>query len=168
MHSFKNHSQWDIGRMFCEQWLQQHQQSINGSPLAKPAAQVTQITHTTQLTQATQATIVPVPSHPKHSAKRGYTPSFVLAQHLSRSLDIPVQYALKAVREPKQQKTLCRKQRLQNLHNVFEAQHRVPQSIILVDDVVTSCATAIAASCALQKAGAKNIEIWAIARTPLT
>ena len=160
MHSFKNHSQWDIGRMFCEQWLNQHQhqhqQNINGDLVTKPA------------TPVTQAIIVPVPSHPKHSAKRGYTPSIVLAQHLSRSLNIPMQYALKANREPKQQKTLCRKQRLQNLHNVFEAPYPIPQTIILVDDVVTSCATAIAASHALQKAGAKNIEVWAIARTPLT
>ena len=40
------------------------------------------------------------------------------------------------------------------------------QHIVLVDDVVTSCATAIAASDALLKAGALRVSVLAIARTP--
>ena len=151
MHAFKNNAQWDIGRLFYQLWLDQHTDAIkalNNGTLA-------------------QASIIPVPSHPKHSAKRGYIPTTVLAQHLSRATGIPIKHALIATREPEPQKSLCREQRLRNLTEVFQARHAITHPVILVDDVVTSCATAIAASAALKKAGANHIEIWAIARTPL-
>ena len=151
MHAFKNSAQWDIGRLFNQLWLQQHQEAVKALRCSALA----------------QAVIVPVPSHPTHNAKRGYTPATVLAEHLSRATRIPIKHALIATRESKPQKSLCREQRLQNLTDVFQTKHSITQPVILVDDVVTSCATAIAASSALNKAGANHIEIWAIARTPL-
>jgi len=39
------------------------------------------------------------------------------------------------------------------------------QSVAIVDDVVTTKATAIAAASSLIKAGAKSVDIWCIART---
>lgn len=147
MHAFKNNAQWDIGRLLYQLWLQQHSDAVKIGALP-------------------HAIIVPVPSHPRHSAKRGYTPATVLAKHFSRATGVPIKHALIATRETEPQKTLCREQRLRNLTDVFQAKYPITRPVILVDDVVTSCATAIAASAALKKAGANHIEIWAIARTP--
>jgi predicted amidophosphoribosyltransferase len=42
------------------------------------------------------------------------------------------------------------------------------QHITLVDDVITTGATIEAAVAACEAAGAKSVEVWALARTPVT
>jgi len=42
----------------------------------------------------------------------------------------------------------------------------VPERIAIVDDVVTTGATVRVLSSALREAGARNIQVWALARTP--
>ena len=65
------------------------------------------------------------------------------------------------------QKTLNRKQRLQNLKHCFAVKKPLNgEHIAIVDDVVTTGATANAIAETLKQAGAGKVGIWAIARTP--
>jgi ComF family protein len=145
INRFKNHTQWQIGDFLCDQWLKQNAEAAVGS---------------------VDSVIVAIPSHPKQSAKRGFTPSVYIAENFSKRLGIPIVPLLKARYEATPQKSLNRQQRLGNLKDVFEAQPFPGKKVILVDDVVTSCATTIAASHALARVGVESIEIWALARTP--
>jgi predicted amidophosphoribosyltransferase len=49
---------------------------------------------------------------------------------------------------------------------VFEVSHEPPSDIAIVDDVVTTGATARVMAANLLEAGARHVEIWALARTP--
>ncbi|HEY7774235.1 MAG TPA: hypothetical protein VIC26_13720 [Marinagarivorans sp.] len=156
MHAFKNKAQWQLGDYFCALWLDAHREA-------------TQNALASGLSASHQAPIlVPVPSHYQKCALRGYVPSQLLAGHLAAATGLTVVNALTACRALPAQKSLKRKQRLQNLAGAYAARHAIAdQPVILVDDVVTSCATAIAASQSLLDAGASSVDVWAIARTPL-
>ena len=67
-------------------------------------------------------------------------------------------------RPTKRQRGLSRTERRRNVAGVFEAAHRAPRSVVLVDDVFTSGATANAAASALRKAGAARVEVVTFAR----
>lgn len=112
--------------------------------------------------------IVPVPLHSKRLAERGFNQSLELARHLSRMSAVPYERrALCRIRNTPQQTTLDRRARRRNVAGAFTATGEL-QGVraALVDDVVTTGATADAAATALLTAGATAVEIWAIARTP--
>lgn len=111
--------------------------------------------------------IVPIPQYHRTLIKKGFSHSHILAQTLARQYNLPIVNALTCIRAPQAQKRLSREKRIQNLSNLYHARPLVPkQSILLIDDVVTSCATVISASQALVRAGAGSISIYALARTP--
>ena len=64
----------------------------------------------------------------------------------------------------KRQRGLSRAERRRNVAGVFEAAPRALRSVVLVDDVFTSGATANAAASALRKAGAARVEVVTFAR----
>lgn len=113
--------------------------------------------------------IVPLPLHWKKLLWRGFNQSYIVANHLATQLAIPLKDNLcKRTRYSKPQHLLSRTQRNRILRDSFFAR---PSSkglhIALVDDVVTTTATARAASRAMLDAGAKSVDIWCIARTAL-
>jgi len=60
------------------------------------------------------------------------------------------------------------KDRLRNMADAFEVKNSSPVAgmrLALIDDVVTTGATARAATSSLLKAGAQSVDIWCIART---
>lgn len=72
----------------------------------------------------------------------------------------------KRVRTSKQQ-TLSRRERLSNLRKAFRLRTDVTDKyIVLVDDVVTTGATAETLARLLKKHGARRVDVWALARTP--
>ena len=116
--------------------------------------------------------LVPVPLSDTRLAERGYNQAWELARRLGRALRISASpLDLTRVLDTPPQVHLSRAQRLANLRAAFV----VPASradavrgrrIGLIDDVMTTGATAEAASHALLRAGAAAIDLWVVARTP--
>jgi len=110
--------------------------------------------------------LVPVPLHPKRLAERGYNQSALLAASAARALGCPSRpLALARVRDTAQQASLSRDRRLDNLTNAFVARGSLQGArVVLVDDVVTTGATAHACVSALVEAGAVVVAVAAVAR----
>lgn len=112
--------------------------------------------------------LIPVPLSWRRLAKRGFNQSTLIARHFGRALGIPVDRGvLKRRRHTRPQSELSRSARLKNLAGAFEVRKDLHgKSVALVDDVLTTGATAIAASRALKRAGAERVVVWVCARTP--
>lgn len=111
--------------------------------------------------------LVPAPMHPKRRRKRGFNQATDIAEQVGRQLGIPVDAGLvRRVKQVQSQRKLNRTQRLANLRDVFEVRGAPPARVAIVDDVVTTGATARALALKLKAAGARDVEIWALARTP--
>ncbi len=111
--------------------------------------------------------LVPIPIHWTSKVVRGYNQSQLIAQHLASQVKRPVKSVLqKRIRTPAQ-KGLTRLQRQRNLQSGFVCKQTVEgKHIALIDDVMTTGATAEAASQLLRQHGAMRVDIWALARTP--
>ncbi len=115
--------------------------------------------------------LVPVPIHWRKRWQRGFNQTELLARLLGKSLRLPVVNALRQTRYHVSQKGLGRQQRQKNLRQSLAISPRYLSQIrgahiALVDDVVTTTATVRALSELLIKAGAQQVDIWALARTP--
>lgn len=102
-----------------------------------------------------------VPSTGRSQRKRGYNQARLLAKHLARSARLPLQSTLLRIAHT-DQIGLGRAQRLSSVENNFIAIGNVTgQSILLIDDVITTGATINECGHTLRIAGAKTI--WCIA-----
>ncbi len=116
--------------------------------------------------------IVPVPLAPGRLADRGYNQSWEVARRLARRLRLPAdaRTLLRPVDGPHQAGQALA-QRRQAVRRAFIADPERRRQlagvrVALVDDVMTSGATAAAAAQALLDAGAASVQVWALARTP--
>ncbi|HEX9711400.1 MAG TPA: ComF family protein [Actinomycetota bacterium] len=107
-----------------------------------------------------------VPSSPKALAQRGFDPAEQLARALAPLLGLPCRRLLRKARETSDQAALGRSARLANLRDVFvAARGPIPQgTILLVDDVMTTGATAHGCARALKVAGTSKLEVLTFAR----
>lgn len=112
--------------------------------------------------------ILPVPLHPQRLQTRGYNQALEMARALSKELGIPVDaetcVRLRAITP---QEGLEKEARRRNVRGAFgvTAPIRV-QHVALLDDVVTTGSTAAEVATTLLQAGAKRVDLWAVARTP--
>ncbi|MGN0708438.1 MAG: ComF family protein [Faecalibacterium sp.] len=108
--------------------------------------------------------IVPVPSGGK---ARGYNVPALLAVPLAQAMDLPLEeHALRRVRTGRHQVGLPLEERLQNVAGAFCVQDRDAirdRRVLLVDDVITTGATASSCAQALLEAGARRVSIFALA-----
>jgi ComF family protein len=114
--------------------------------------------------------LVPVPLHWRRQWARRFNQSALLAEVVGKAGRLPVSYtALKRVKATPQQVGLSQSQRAANVQGAF----RVPgegkgevagRRLILVDDVLTSGATADTCARALLRAGAANVDVLVFAR----
>jgi ComF family protein len=112
--------------------------------------------------------VVPVPLHPRRQRERGYDQALLLAQtaarHLGRRL---LRGVLVRTRYTSQQSLLPPGGRRDNVHGAFAVTRpdRVGgRSLLLVDDVMTTGATADECARALKKAGAAQVQALSLAR----
>jgi ComF family protein len=116
--------------------------------------------------------IVPVPLSPARLAERGYNQAWEIARRLARSVGVPARAdVLQRVLDTPHQADLNRAQRLLNPRGAFTvpAHQRAAVTgcrIALVDDVLTTGATAREATHTLLRAGAAAVDVWVVARTP--
>ena len=115
--------------------------------------------------------IVPIPLHWRKMRQRTFNQSTRLAQYLSRSTGIPMNTRLlKRVLPTSTQTRLTRSERAENVKRAFAFHGSQPLTrarIILVDDVLTTGATASACAKLLRKNGAAVIDVWTVARNIL-
>ena len=108
--------------------------------------------------------IVPVPAS---SRRRGYNVPERMAQPLAEALDLPLETkALGPARRKNRQAGLPFEQRLANVAGAFRVQDPdliEGRRVLLVDDVITTGATAAACTQALLAAGAESVFAAAIA-----
>jgi ComF family protein len=114
--------------------------------------------------------IVPVPLHRFRLWQRRFNQAMALAAIVARDSNLPCDpFLLSRVKRTRQQVGLTKAQRQQNLQGAF----RVPQDakarlqgqrVLLIDDVLTTGATANAASRALLRGGASSVDVLAFAR----
>ena len=112
------------------------------------------------------ALLVPVPLHARRLAERGFNQALELARLLGDRADLELApRAMRRVRRTPAQTGLDASERRRNLRRAFEAGASVAgRTVVLVDDVVTTTATARECARALKRAGAARVELWAIAR----
>lgn len=110
--------------------------------------------------------VVPVPLARGRRIARGYDQAALLARHLSRAASLPLlPGALRRLRETPPQVGRARAERVRNVAGAFAADDRVRgRAIALVDDVVTTGATADACARALKAAGAGRVIALALGR----
>jgi ComF family protein len=96
--------------------------------------------------------------------KRGHHAAEALALELARRWDIPSEQLLLRPRAARRQRGLDQQARRRNVRGAFAASRRGPRSVVLVDDVYTTGATANAAASALRRAGARRVEVVTFAR----
>lgn len=124
--------------------------------------------------------LIPMPLHPLRLAERGFNQSQLLAQSLRAAAHrqhplLPHQaklnkQALLRVRHTQTQSRLPLAARLRNMHRAFavapgQAAELAGRRIVLVDDVMTSGASVLAASQALRNAGVAHVQVLVFART---
>lgn len=91
---------------------------------------------------------------------RGFNQSELLAAELAKMTGLPLlKKAVKKVKKSSSQKVLTRKEREENLKSCFKADKNAVdgKTLILVDDVLTTGATADAVAKELKKCGAKKV-----------
>jgi ComF family protein len=116
--------------------------------------------------------VVAVPLARERLRERGYNQSWELARRAARALALEARAdALFRVRDTGHQLGLQRAARSVNLQGAFVVTPRHASwvrgaRIALVDDVLTTGATARAATRTLIAAGALDVQVWVVARTP--
>jgi ComF family protein len=112
--------------------------------------------------------LVPVPLHPLRLWRRRFNQAAALASQASRQSGRPCDLAaLLRVKATQSQVGLSRPQRAENVQGAFQVADGAPvrgRNVVLVDDVLTSGATANAASRVLLRAGAKRVDVLVFAR----
>ena len=100
--------------------------------------------------------------------ERGFNQALEIAKVIGRELDLRVAArAVARTHEAAPQAALAREARRANLRGAFRCEGAVQGlDVVVVDDVVTTGATADAMARALSRAGALSVRIWAVARTP--
>ena len=146
---FKYQRRWRIGRWLADDMSLTARASL---PLAEVSA------------------VLPVPLHWLKRRLKGWNPAEELAAAVARSLDKPCRpSALRRTRWTATQTRLGWRARSRNVRAAFAARPRLvrDQTILLIDDVLTSGATADACALALRQAGARRVFVLTAARTPL-
>ena len=117
--------------------------------------------------------VLPIPLSDQRLRERGFNQAWELARRLAARRALPTSpFLLRRLRDTPHQIGMAREQRERNLRDAFWVDaHAGPAlagcHVALVDDVMTTGATAQAAALALRRAGVARVELWVLARTPL-
>ena len=116
--------------------------------------------------------LLPVPLSTARLRERGYNQAWELARRLRRALRCEADaHLLLRIKETPHQIALPPAQRTGNVHRAFAVEPRRLAdvrgcSITVVDDVMTTGATFAEIARVLLQAGAAEVAVWAVARTP--
>ena len=114
--------------------------------------------------------LVPVPLHWRRQWARRFNQSAMLAAAIAKETGMPIAFgALKRVKATAQQVGLSQAERAANIQGAFRVSADgkaavAGRRLVLVDDVLTSGATAEGCARALLRAGAANVDVLVFAR----
>jgi ComF family protein len=126
-----------------------------------------------QLRPGAPTVVMPVPLSKQRLQERGFNQAGLLAEHLARQLALPVLHdGLIRRRHTQRLMTLDADARLLHIRGAFEVheqslKHVRHRHVAVVDDVLTSGATLNEIARTLWLAGAHEVSVWVVARTPL-
>lgn len=107
-----------------------------------------------------------VPMTKKAQFRRGYNQSKLLAESISERINVPVCDVIEKVKDTTAQKALSGRERAKNLEGSFKAKSKnalLDKNVLLVDDILTTGATADAICMSLFRAGAMKVFLATIA-----
>ncbi len=110
--------------------------------------------------------IIPVPLHASRLRARGFNQALELARPLAKRFDLPIDnQAVIRHRATSPQMGLDQKARRKNIRGAFELKgERLPQHVVIIDDVVTTGNTVNEMATVLRRGGAERVDVWAVAR----
>ena len=149
---FKHQARWPLGHMLARLLAQHLQHRFDNTELTRPDC------------------LLAVPMARKRLRERGYNQALMLARWLSTDLNIAHdEHLLLRPHETVAQQALDAKTRKRNLLGAFalapDAQVQ-GRHFALVDDVLTTGATAHSLAHLLMSAGAQQVDVYCLARTP--
>lgn len=106
-----------------------------------------------------------VPLSRRRRSRRGFDQAEAIARPLAARIDLPLRRLLVRTRDTAAQARKGGAERRKALEGAFRTVGEVPRRVILVDDVLTTGATAAACATVLRKAGAGRVAILAAARS---
>lgn len=111
--------------------------------------------------------VVAVPMHWRRRWSRGFNQSELLARQIAKRWNIPLRPLLRRRKATSPQVRLSNAKRRANLAGAFAFRGKLPANarVLLVDDVVTTGATAAACARVLKRAGAAHVALATVART---
>ncbi|MDE0064100.1 MAG: ComF family protein [Gammaproteobacteria bacterium] len=111
--------------------------------------------------------LVPVPLTTARLFRRGHNQAALLAAPLSRRLCIPLRRGgIARAGGSRPQRGQSRSARARSVRSIFRATRSCTGHLAIVDDVVTTGATAGELAATLLDAGAGRVDVWAVARVP--
>jgi ComF family protein len=115
--------------------------------------------------------VTPVPLHWRRQRRRGFNQAELLAHRVARRCGIPMLRTLRRVRPTAAQAGLSNTARRGNVTAAFRCRRDALRRgriagwrLLLVDDVMTTGATAAACAAALKRAGAERVTLATVAR----
>ncbi len=113
--------------------------------------------------------IVPVPLHKKRMQQRGYNQALEIARFICKDFNSELNYdVVYRNRDTSVQMDLPAKQRHKNVKGAFSVKDNSlvfkNKNICIVDDVMTTGNTVNEVAKCIRESGAKNIDVWCIAR----
>lgn len=148
---FKHQARWPMGRLLGELFAI-HLQHRFEEGLLRPDA------------------LLPVPLAKKRLRERGYNQAAMLAGWVGKQLDVPVnEHQLLRIKETPAQQGLDARARKRNLNGAFALSNTAwleGRHVALVDDVLTTGATADGIARLLLAGGAQRVDVYCLARTP--
>lgn len=145
MANFKFHGKSRLSAYFAQQMLERMGGRLNGERIDL---------------------IVAVPMQRSKLRKRGYNQAKLLAEQLSRELEIPCSSCLKKVRRSQTQHTLSGRERRHAQKGSYGCKALNGETVLLVDDICTTGSTMKECARTLKAAGASRVIGAAVCRTP--
>lgn len=111
--------------------------------------------------------VIPTPIHPRKLRERGFNQALELARALGQGTGIRVLSCLERCRDVPTQTTFNRRKRFTNLVKSFKLSPKAKvqeMRLLLVDDVLTTGATASECARALKEGGAEEVHVLTLAR----
>lgn len=107
--------------------------------------------------------LVPVPLSMQKLQARGFNQSELLALKMGRLLALPVNTGLTRVKNTSSQSKLLRQARMENVRGAFSMTGSIRGKVLLIDDILTTGATAGECSRVLTRAGAECVAVLTLA-----